>query len=72
MSEREPDLPPTPESVEQGTEPDDAYRPGVDDVMAARSAATWAGPGTFDARVADLERTEAAYLAAINEPEAGQ
>ena len=71
MSEREPDLPPTPE-VEQGTEPDDAYRPGVDDVMAARSAATWAGPGTFDTRVADLERTEAAYLAAINEPEAGQ
>jgi hypothetical protein len=62
MSEREPDLPPTPESVGQGTEPDDAYR----------SAATWAGPGTSDARVADLERTEAAYLAATNEPEAGQ
>ncbi len=72
MSEREPDLPPAPESVEQGTEPDDAYRPGVDDVTAARSAATWAGPATFDARVADLERTEAAYLAAINEPEAGR
>ena len=72
MSEREPDLPPTPESVGQGTEPDDAYRPGVDDVMAARPAATWAGPGTFDARMADLERTEAACLAAINEPEAGQ
>jgi hypothetical protein len=72
MSEREPGLPPTPESVEQGTEPDDAYRPAVDDVMAARSAATWAGPRTFDASTADLERTEAAHLAAINEPEAGE